>query len=92
MAETNTDLANALDHMRINGVSMRKMFESATSETTLEKSTAEAYHAAIRGLYEAMRSGNYDLDNIQESILQVLRESGFGDDQVITMDIGDTTI
>ena len=92
MAKTNEDLANALDYMSINGKNMREMFETATKGERLTEAEARAYYAATSSLYKAMLSGNYDLDNIYDSVLEVLRESGFGDNDTLTMDIGNTTI
>jgi len=56
---------------------MRKMFESAKNGETLNKEAALAYHAAIAAFYDAMRSGDYNLDNIYESMKNILAGSGF---------------
>lgn len=88
MAKTNKDLAKSLDTVIVNGVSMRKMFESAKNGETLNKESAQAYHAAIAAFYDAMRSGNYDLNNIMASIKEVLAGTDFEGE----IQLGDQTL
>jgi hypothetical protein len=56
----------------------------------LDKSTQDAYAAVLDAFSKAAKSGNFDTDNIYESIKSVLAESGLGTELSIT--IGDTTL
>jgi len=44
----------------------------------------------MQALRIAAESGNWDLDNIGDSLINIIRDSGF--DGTIPIDIGDTTL
>lgn len=72
-----SDLYKGLENVKVNGTSLRKIFEQARDNISVDADTAKAYHAAISAFYAAMQSGDYDLDSIYESMKNILAGSGF---------------
>jgi len=84
------ELADAMGSIKINGRTLSKLIEWDTSDwKRAGADVMQGYSDAMAALYKAAISGNYDLDNIAESVKQVLQESGVNN---LTIDIGDTTL
>lgn len=71
-ASSNKELENALSTFIINGHSAHELFEDAIDGVKNLDIDAEAYTAIMNALYQAAKSGNYDLDNIWQSVKEVL--------------------
>ena len=84
-AETNEDLKKGLEQVKVNGQSIGDILKSAKEGAKLDKNEAIAYHAALSALYDAMRSGDYNLDDIYTSIRDILAGTDFEGD----IDVGD---
>ena len=80
-----SDLYKGLENVKVNGTSLREIFEQARDNISVDADTARAYHAAISAFYAAMQSGDYDLDNIMSSIKEVLAGTDFEGN----IDVGD---
>ena len=87
----NEDLANAVNGITIDGTALTQILDWNPKDfkDPANANVAKAYAAVLDAFNKAALSGNYDLDNIQQSVLQVLAESGFED--TVTLDIGDMT-
>lgn len=80
-----SDLYKGLDNVKVNGVSLRKMFTDAKEGVKLTENEAKAYHATIAAFYKAMLSNDYSEDSIMASIKEVLGGTGYEGE----LDIGD---
>jgi len=80
-----SDLYKGLDNVKVNGVSLRKMFTDAKEGVKLTENEAKAYHATIAAFYKAMLSNDYNEDSIMASIKEVLSGTGYEGE----LDIGD---
>jgi len=78
----NEDLAKALDHLSINGTSLKDMIYAARSG--LENAadawkdlgmTEEQYAKVINSFYQAARNGDYNLENVTESVWDILEQT-----------------
>ena len=86
----NQKLADAMSSIKINGTSLAQMISWEVSDwQTAGTMIAQGYSDTMAALYKAALSNNYDLDNITESVKQVLIESGVNN---LTIDVGDTTL
>ena len=85
------DLKNPLKQIKVNGTQLGDLLSDATKGIAFSTEQAEGLSAAMNALYQASLSGNYDLDNIYESVKTVLQESGIGG-KGLSIDIGDTTL
>lgn len=85
------DLGNALSGIKIGGLSLIDIIKMDPNQLLNEadESLRKVYPAVLNAFTQAAQSGNYDLDNIQQSIIQVLRESGLT--ETVQLDIGTTT-
>lgn len=90
-AESSKDLKKAIDQIKINGIQLSELLTQARDKYAFAEKDARALTAAMDALYKASLSGNYDTDNIYESVKEVLRQSGAMDGE-ISIDIGDTTL
>ena len=85
------DPNNPLVKIKINGETLAKLLEDAKTGVKFSEENAQGLAAAMNGLYQAMLSGNYDLDNIYASVKEVLQQSGLTDGK-LSIDIGNTTL
>ena len=95
-AELDKDLSDALDAVKVNGTSMRKMLEAAKDGIDVNSDawkdlnlSTEQYAAVMDAFYQAMLNGDYNLENIQQSVWDIL-EKLMPDGT--TIDVGDRTI
>ena len=89
-ADFNKDLANAMDSIKIDGKSLATLIQWEASDwKTAGKDFMQGYSDTLAALYKAALSDNYDLDNIADSVKEVLAASGVNH---LTVDIGDTTL
>ena len=74
----NVDLANALDNIKVNGNTMREMFQYATGAINdlTNEMTAGDYALAMSVFYNAAMTGDYDLDNVAKTLKEKLLASG----------------
>ena len=87
-AEETPELAKALKQFKINGISLHEMFQDALDNGVKDLPIdAEAYTAAMNAVYQAAISGDFDTDNIMQSIQNVLAGTG----QTFELDMGDGT-
>jgi len=84
----NSDLYKALDSVNINGYTIREILDDATDGIKNLDISAEQYQAAIDALYQAMLSNDYDLDNIGESLMNILSSAGLDS---VAIDVGTKT-
>lgn len=77
LASTDTDLATALDSVKMGDKTIRQMMTDLAKGTELTKEQAEQYQAAFQSLYSMALSGDYDLDNLAKSIADVAATTGF---------------
>ena len=88
----NEDLANAFNSIKIEGISLAEILNYNEAQLTGENEHfGKAYASLINAMVKAAQSGNYDLDNIAESVEQELAAAGLFDTP-ITIDVGDTTL
>lgn len=85
------DLENPLKQIKINGEQLGDLLTNATKGIAFSAEQAQGLSAAMNALYQASLSGNYDLDNIYESVKEVLQQSGLMNGS-LSIDIGTTTI
>ena len=90
-AKSSNDLKKALEQVKINGESIKSLYTYVADGYALSAEKAQALSTATNALYKASLSGNYDLDNIYESVKEVLQQSGVTNGS-LTIDIGTTTI
>ena len=90
-ANYNKDLANAINGIKIEGTSLVEILDWTPGDFTnaANKNIAQAYTAILDAFTKAAQSGNYDLNNIQQSVLQVLSQSGLTD--TVQLQIGEIT-
>ena len=77
----------SLDNIVINNESLTDMITRAR-ETGLNQAEAENFTAIMDSLYQMYKSGEYNLDNIYDSIQQIMAASEFTG----TIKLGDTTL
>ena len=88
--KTNKDLEKGLNNLKINNKSIKEIFDmSATELANMGKDFNEAYTAALQAIVTAARSGNYDENNVMQSLQEVFAESGLNN---ITLDTGKMAI
>ena len=90
-AKNSEELKKALEQVKINGDNLSALYDQAAQGYKFTREKADALAAATNALYKASLSGNYDTDNIYESVKEVLQQSGITDGK-LTIDIGTTTI
>lgn len=83
LAETNEDLQKALSGLNINGLNIGEMLKKIAKGGEISKEDAELFHATVLATQQALESGEYDLDNLQTSILSILAKSGIIDEYTI---------
>ena len=88
LAESNPDLTKALDNIKFNNTTLGDMLHGLANNVTMTQEEAKVTFAALKSLYEMFLSGNYDLDNLMNSIADVAAESGFKGE----INLGDRTI
>lgn len=88
LSENNTKLAEGLENFKIDGITLREILQQLADGATLTEEDAKKYNAALNALYQMVLSGDYDLENVYQSILQVAEQSKF----VGEIQIGDRTI
>lgn len=88
----NKDLADAFNNIKIKGISLAEILDYNESQLTGENADfGKAYASLINAMVKAAQSGNYDLNNIAESVQQELAAAGLFDTP-ITIDVGETTL
>ena len=87
-ANGDSGLYDALDNVRIGAYTLRQMFKDAENGVKNIDLSAEEYQAAMSALYQAMTSGDYDLDNIGESLMNILENAGLSE---VSVDVGTKT-
>ena len=88
----NKDLADAFNNIKIKGISLAEILNYNESQLTGENEDfGKAYASLINAMVKAAQSGNYDLNNIAESVQQELAAAGLFDTP-ITIDVGETTL
>ena len=86
----NKDLAAAINGITIGDFNLSDIINwDATKLSGADKNVQKAYTAFLTAFSKAAKSGNYDLDNIRQSVLETLKESGLTEG--ITLDIGGIT-
>ena len=86
----NEDLQKALKGIKIGDFSLADIIQWDPKKLrNADKGVQQAYTAILTAFSNAAKSGNYDLDNIQQSVLQTLKESGL--EGTVQLDIGDIT-
>ena len=78
---------DSLDSIIINGQKFTDLAEKAKVEG-LDKATAENFTAIMNSLYQMYRSGDYNLDNLYDSIQQIMAQSKFTGE----LQLGDTIL
>ena len=91
MSEGSEDLKKALEQVKINDQDLATLYKQAAEGAEFTKDQAQALASATNALYKASLSGNYDTDNIYESVKEVLLQSGL-DENGFRVDIGDKTL
>lgn len=84
-AETNKDLSDALNTLTINGYSVKEMLDDATDGLKNIDISNEAYFSIMDALVKAVQSGDYDLDNLMDSVRSVLAGTG----KTFEIEVGD---
>lgn len=88
----NKDLADAFNNIKIEGISLAEILDYNETQLIGEnESFGKAYASLINAMVKAAKSGNYDLNNIAESVQQELAAAGLFDTP-ITIDVGNTTL
>ena len=87
-AEANEDLNKALEDVKINGITMKELFKDAANGIKNVDLDAESYFKVMDAFVKAAQSGDWDLDNIFESVKDIINSS-FPDG--MTVDVGDKT-
>ena len=86
-AEENEDLANALKTLYIGDQSLISILQKLSDpNATFTFDEANQYQKILQAFYNAYLNGDYDLDNLQKSILDIFSKE-FGD--VDTIQVGD---
>lgn len=75
-SKSNEDLEKALKNIEFNEVTLGEMLEGLANGGELNKKQAAETFTTLKALYQMFLSGNYDLDNLIDSIAQVAAESG----------------
>ena len=89
-AKENEDLAKGLKNTKINGFSLETIFNWSEEDMAKQgKDFMTGYAAYLQAMSQAALSGNYNEDDIANSIKQVLAESGATD---FTIDTGKISI
>lgn len=89
-AKNNEDLNKGLENLKINNKSIKEIFGmDASTLANMGKDFNEAYAAALQAMVTAARSGNYDENNVMQSLQEVFAESGLNN---ITLDTGKMSI
>lgn len=89
-AKDNEDLNKGLENLKINNKSIKEIFGmDASTLANMGKDFNEAYAAALQAMVTAARSGNYDENNVMQSLQEVFAESGLNN---ITLDTGKMSI
>ena len=86
----NADLDAAAQSIKVNGVSLKKMLQAGANEIKDLGITQQEYFDILKAFQTAAASGDYNLDTIQESVWEVLKNSGLTSD--LEIDVGDYTI
>lgn len=79
------DLKKGLETVSVNGKSLFKIMEDISKGIPLAKEDAQAYTAALSALYKQLQSGDYDLDNLYASIMQIAKSS----EEMTEIELGD---
>ena len=91
----NEDLANAVNGitLHVNGedIKFAKILDWDEQDFQDNQQVGEVYASLVNAMVQAAKSGNYDLDNIAESVQQEFAAAGVFDTP-ITIDVGDTTL
>lgn len=91
----NEQLAEAFKGVKLNvdgkAFSLEEMLDFSASDLSANKSLGKAYAALINSFVQAAQSGDYDLNNIAQSVQQELAKAGVFD-EAITIDIGESTL
>ena len=86
-AKDNEDLANALETLLIGEQSLEDIIKKlATPGATFTFDEANQYQKILQAFYDAYLNGDYDLENLQQSIIDIFSKE-FGD--VDTIQVGD---
>ena len=84
----NKDLQNALKGIKIGSLSLADIINwDETQLKNADELTQQTYLAVLSAFSEAAKSGDYDLDNIGQSVIDILRQNGFSGQ--IQLDVGD---
>ena len=74
-AEENEDLKKGLQQIEIDGKSILSYLKTLNSDAELSKEQAEQLSAVLSSLYEQFMTGNYNLQQLEQSILEIQRNS-----------------
>lgn len=86
----NEDLAKAMGEIKIDGYTLAELIKWDVSDWQgADIQFAQGFSDTMAALYRAALSDDYDLDNIADSVKQVLAESGITN---LTVDVGETTL
>ena len=86
-AEDNSDLKVALEKIKLNGYSLKKLLQEAVDKTALSLKgiDTKTYQQAISVIYEAFKNGDYDLNSIAESLMETLAANKSGYKGIINL-------
>ena len=87
-AKTNEDINEALEAVKINGITMKELLQDAADGMRNVNLSEQEYFAVMDAFVKAAQSGDWDLDNIFESVKDIINSS-FPDG--MTVDVGDKT-
>ena len=77
LAKENEDLNSFLNTTSFNGDTLYNWLKTASEDGTLNQEEAQELTLVLQGLYSMLQSGEYDLQNIQESLTHIMEQAGF---------------
>ena len=88
-SKTNEDLKEALETIKVDGITLKEMFDDASNEVKKLNISRDTYFSIMEAFVKAFQSGDYDLDTIQDSVWDVLNELM---PDGTTIDVGERTV
>ena len=75
MADANKEVQAALEQVKVNDVSMMEMLRDTTDGQRNVALTASEYQTAVSVFYEMLKSGDFDINNIAQSLRENLAKN-----------------
>ena len=82
------DLKKGLQQVKINGVSIYDMLQDMSDGAVKNEQQARLYNAALSALFQQFKTGDYDLNNLGKSVLQIAKNS----QEMMTLNLGDQKV